>query len=145
MNQKQYADMATIMQYARAFANNVRNCMKNHDLMDQGYEFSIRIMNGRNAEDETFDDFMIVELEKSCLKVDWDEYKKSSMTQTNINGEGWRVSNDPVAKKGDLPTEVCYKKVADIGRGAEVASKPYPLDGLWISAYDYPSDVDGGF
>ena len=145
MTQKQYADMTTIMQFGRIFADQIRICMKHAGLLDQGFHFSIRVEKGYGS-DETF---QRVELEKSLNDVSHEEWEESAMEQFGY-GEGreWSVYADPKAEMGSLPTEVCIRQRTRFRSGAEkaekAAGKPLPPDGLWISSYDYDPPVGGG-
>ena len=142
MTQDQYEKMATIMQCGRIFAEQIQKCMENSGLMEQKYEFSLRITNGCYMEDGA--DVIKVELDKNICHTDEEEYKKTSMEQYKFGRKGWMIYLDPVAKKGTVPPEVRISKADDSQGRAKAATKPYPPDGLWLSSRDDYPYVDGG-
>ena len=79
-----------------------------------------------------------------------DEYawEKNRMVQRKTNAlERWMVDHDPLAEEGSIPPMVADIKTTrdDVDeRAREDSSKPYPLDGTWLSSRDDPSYVDGG-
>lgn len=145
MKDKQYADMTTIMQFGRIFADQILLCMKHAGLLEQGFHFSIRVEKGYGNDEA----FQRVELEKSLNEVSHEEWQESAMAQFGY-GEGreWSVYHDPKAEAGSLPTEVYFKQRSEFRSRAEAsrkaADKPLPPDGLWISRYDYDDPVGGG-
>lgn len=144
MNQKQYETMATIMGFGRVFADQIHKCMENAGLLDQGFEFKIRIDNGCYYEHGA--DYLVVELEKSISRVDRDDYNVTRMEQAKIGRKGWVVLYDPIAEMCDLPPMVESRKAEENdGKGTgEDGSKPYPPYDMWISSADDYPDVDGG-
>ena len=143
MTQKQYADMATIMQFGRFFAEQIRRCMENAGLMEQKYNFELRITNGCYLDGE---DVIKVQLEKAINSTEPEEFNETSMEQYKFGRKGWFVHYDPIAEEGSVPSEVRISKARKTYAEAEgkTGSKPYPPDGLWISSRDYPADVGGG-
>ena len=149
MDQKQYIDITSLMEISRGYAEIIHQCMDNHGLLKDGFEFTVRITNKQYL--NTSDDYLLVEIEKSISKTDHDEYKATSFVQAKCGGE-WRICNDPVAEEGSVPPVVAdiLRKQSEIRqefRGkamAEGTSKPYPMDGMWISSHDDPPVLGGG-
>lgn len=145
MKDKQYADMTTIMQFGRIFADQILLCMKHAGLLEPGFIFRLSVEKGY----EGFEAFQRVELAKNFAEVPADEWEESAMAQFGY-GEGreWSVYHDPKAEAGSLPTEVYFKQRSEFRSRAEAsrkaADKPLPPDGLWISRYDYDDPVGGG-
>jgi hypothetical protein len=145
MEQKQYADMTTIMQFCRIFSDQMYRCLDHAGLIKQGYV--LRIFVG----DDFFDnkkETATIHLDQSINKVGYDNWLKDCMIQVKQDEKGWRVCHDPKAEAGNVPpviVEVERKaKATDMGRKTEGADKPLPPDGLWISNRDYDCPVDGG-
>lgn len=140
MTQKQYEDMASIMQFSRLFADAMRKAMENCGL-SKDYYLEINVHNveyeHRNATELT---------NSVCLASEEDgRYNGNSMCQMRIGEERWMVVNDPVVRAGNLPPEVhCRKKESGVQGTDEARTKPYPPDGFWISSHDYPAYVGGG-
>ena len=146
MNQKQYSDMTTIMQFCRIFSDQMYKCLKHTGLLEQGYRIQLDIGDNKVSDDCTFN--CSAELSKSVTEYGLEEFNKTVMDQFRKNGEEWRVYADPLQEQGSIPAmvvEVGNKaKGTDMGRTAEAGTKPYPPDGLWISNRDFDCVVDGG-
>lgn len=144
MKQKQYVDMTVIMGLCRTFCDQIQRAMKNCGLEQEGYSLRIRICN-----EDYGDDFVLlddIELEKSILSTEREEWDKTRMNQLKTKGRGWFVYADPLTEIGDLPPEVrTIKRERTFPCGkAEDGGKPYPVDGLWIGDFNHDSDVGGG-
>ena len=145
MTQKQYADMTTIMMFGRIFAEQMKTCLVNSGLWDKGFclavdthpvitqhgetSGSVRIFKSYSDENADHSDDMY----QMYWEKRWDE------------GKGWMVVHDPIAETGSLPPEVHIKERRDFAeRVGKYSSKPYPMDGLWISSHDDPPVLGGG-
>lgn len=148
MTDKQYADMTTIMMFCRHFADQMHQCMKNAGLLEQEFTLNIRV-----GETKLFSGMVekgSIELEQS-ITDNTANYYKNRMAQrrllTNkgtINEGRWIVDADPRAEEGSIPPMVIESKKAkaDVSeRTGSNSSKPYPVDGLWLSSRDDYSDV----
>ena len=147
MDQKQYDDMATIMQFGILFATAMRRAMKNCGLLDKGFFLSV------SSEDiVSFDGTHITGSVRLNRYFDHENPKmlkedhSDDMSQIEFDGERWSVIDDPYAKAGTVPPEVrASDGLKDVYKGAGKASaKAYPPDGLWLSSRDDYSFLDGG-
>lgn len=140
MNQKQYEAMQTIMQCSRVFCDSMYRAMENAGLLDQGYKLAIRIKEDR-------DDLLLtewIELENNELEIGSPVWHKNRMEQYRVCKEGWRVCDDPIAKKGTVPELVGKQTGTDDRKAvAETSAKPYPPDNMWISSRDDYPVLDG--
>jgi hypothetical protein len=143
MNQKQYEDMRTIMQFGRLFADAMRRAMINSGLLEQDYEMVVHIKNyeidahpGSNLVGE-------VALKKyPARNEDWYE---TSLVDFKFEKEGWMVNHDIVVKPGSLPPDVrIAEKAGRVYQSREEGTKPFAPDGLWLSSRDNCDPVDGG-
>ena len=140
MTDKQYADMTTIMQLGRIFADQVQRCMEHAGLLKQGFIFSIRIETNPGDPSRILNN---VNLEKSIVDVPKEEFLENAMEQYKFT-ENWEVYHDPRREKGTLPSEIGYKERKHlVERAGENRSKPYPPDGLWIGSCGDYSALDG--
>lgn len=146
MTDKQYESMTIIMQFCRIFSEQMYECMKNAGLIQQGYSLDIFIGNQEVYPDGSARKTADIHLDKSVYDSDWDETR---MNQSKYRGKDWIVYADPKAEVLSVPKSI---DIGEIERqeertavGREVASKPYPVDGLWIGNDYNSSDVDGGF
>jgi hypothetical protein len=140
MTGKTYYDIHTIMGFSRIFADQMYKAMKNCGLLDAGYGLSIKIGH-YGGEDVT----EMVVMEQDILKIGGKQWDETLIDQKKLKDEGWRVFSDPLCRGGAIPPVVSVEKT---GRRAEerreTAGKPYPPDGLWISADHYRDDMGGG-
>ena len=142
MTQKQYADMHTIMACCRIFSDQMYKCLSNAGLLEQGYAIKMYIGDNNLFDGCTENEY--IELEQSILEHDFETWDKGRMTQRIVNKGRWYVDVDPIAETGSIPPEVCYKERTDLKRDSKSGGKPYPPDGMWLSAYDYYPHVGGG-
>ena len=142
MTQKQYADMTTIMMFGRIFADQMYKCLENSGLLKEGFNLEISV--GKHYDLPTGILESDIELCKSPTEhKDW---IKSRMMHMKMKGCEWSVYNDPVAKAGTVPPEVGIKERRDFAeRVGKYSSKPYPVDGMWISCHDDPPVLGGGW
>lgn len=141
MNQKQYDDMTTIMQCGRSFAKAMRTAMLNCGLLQAGFNLTVSV------EDIICTDGTHLTGSIRLQRLYDDEEKNDhseDMSQLEYNGERWAVVNDPYAKAGTLPPQICSGKANDSKRVAETGRHEDPVDGLWISSHDDPPVLDGG-
>ena len=141
MTDKQYADMTTIMMFCRHFADQMYKCMENAGLNEKGFELNIRVGNRELFSGKT--EKCDICFEQSILDVDRATYYKNRMEQRRMIGGGWFVDDDPRAEEGAIPPMVELRKTdEDVCKGTgSSASKPYPVEGLWLSSRDDYSDV----
>ena len=141
MTDKQYADMTTIMMFCRHFADHMHKCMEDAGLLEKGFELEIRVGNKElfSGKVQKCD----ICLERSILEVDTATYYKNRLEQRRFDEGGWFVDDDPKAEEGSVPPMVGIRKNdGDVCEGSgSSASKPYPVDGLWLSSRDDYSDV----
>lgn len=141
MNQKQYDDMTSIMQFGRIFSKAMRRAMENCGLLQKGYFLTV------SSEEIECDDGTVITGSVRLAKLfDGNNTDHSEdMEQLEYNGERWVVIYDPYAKTGSVPPEVRIERKADDSkRVAKASGKPYPPDGLWLSSRDDNPDVVGG-
>ena len=74
---------------------------------------------------------------------DLEQYKTKMCQWKDVDGK-WRIENDPIAEEGIIQGMAQSGKADGKERNGETTSKPYPLDGLWLSSFDYDSVLDGG-
>ena len=142
MTDRQYADMTTIMQFCRIFADQMDTCLKHSGLYDKGFSLSLHVGNKVPYEEGVLKTNKI-ELSESITDVGYAQYASTEMMQMNIADKGWIVYDDPRNETGSLPNEVCFKARRDFRKAmAEETEHPYPPDGLWIGADYNNSDVD---
>lgn len=141
MTDKQYADMTTIMMFCRHFSDQMYKCMENAGLNEKGFELNIRVGNRELFSGKT--EKCDICFEQSILDVDRATYYKNRMEQRRMIGGGWFVDDDPRAEEGAIPPMVELRKTdEDVCKGTgSSASKPYPVEGLWLSSRDDYSDV----
>ena len=144
MDQKQYEDMRTIMQFGRLFADAMSRAMKHSGLLEKDYELTIEVKRTELSGMEEHNCIISeVQLKQNVLRND--KYQDSQMTDYKFEKEGWLVINDPVVKSGIVPPEVRTRETAArIYQTGKAEEKPAAPDGLWISRYDDPYPVDGG-
>lgn len=147
MTEKQYEDMTIISQFCRIFADQIRKCMENTGLLNEGFYLELSV---RPSAVEARRDYSTVCIAKNLNEVGVDEWKATRMEQWKYDNEDWEVFYDPFAKSGTLPKEICYAErrsfeetLGEENCGAE-GTKPFPPDGLWVSDRDNTCDVDGG-
>lgn len=141
MTHKQYEASQIIMQMSRIFADQMRKCLENAGLLDEGYQLNVHVGQPVGTVDKALN---YVWLDKDS-NVRKDDYMKDKVWHYCFEGKGWVVVDDPVVKSGTVPPVVRIH--AEEGRGeedCETARKPLPPDGLWISCRDDYYPVDGG-
>lgn len=141
MTQKQYADMTTIMMFGRIFAEQMKKCLVNSGLWDKGFCFVVDSYPTHSHVGDTSGSVRIFR------QYDDDNVDHSEdMFQLLWDGEkGWRVVHDPIAETGSVPPEVHVTERRDFAkRVGKYSSKPYPVDGMWISCHDDPPVLGGG-
>ena len=144
MNQKQYADMTTIMQICRIFAEQMYKCLDHSGLNGKGFRLDVRIDPHETERGEQLN--ATVDLEERICEVGAEQWQKTCMAQAWFEERGWVVWRDPKGEIGDAPTDVLLQQRTEMldRRVAEDSRKPYPPDGLWIGADYHHSDVGGG-
>ena len=141
MTQKQYADMTTIMQFGRIFSEQMKKCLVNSGLWEKGFCFCVDAYPTHCSDNVDLSGSVRIFRGYDNPENDHSE----DMFQLNYDGKGWRVVNDPIAEAGSLPPEVHARERRDFNeRIRENPSKPYPLDGMWISSFDDPPVLGGG-
>ena len=142
MTDKKYADMTTIMEYCRIWADQMYKCLQNNDLSD----FHIEMIIG-NWKLENGNETSLIEFEKDIMTTPEDEYDSKRMSQMKMDdGKGWFVCHDPKAKAGTVPPTVRYienKRTVCKAEG-ENTTKPLPPDGMWIGDPRNDPPVDSG-
>ena len=137
MNQKQYDDMTSIMQFGRIFSKAMSRAMEHCGLLQKGFFLTV------SSEDIECDDGTHITGSVRLTSLDGANVAES-MTQLEYEGERWIVINDPYAKTGSVPPEIHCERKADDRKGmAKTSDKPYPSDGLWISSRDDNPILDG--
>lgn len=141
MTNEQYAIAHMLMKHCREFVEKVNAVMDSSGLTDMGYhlEITTRACDYSSGERSRG----IVTIEKSAFE---DDYLESVFRQRNYVEKGWMNDHDPFRKKCSVPPVVRTRTIKEVvfPGEAEDGGKAYPPDGLWISAYDDPGDVDGG-
>ena len=146
MTDKQHEDMTIIMQLCRIFSEQMYKCMKNAGLIEQGFTLGMNVGRMGYINNGYTPITSEINIDKASDAPDW---KETRMCQVKFSGEEWMVFAGPKAEIYSVPENVDIGKIdrqeERTAVGREVASKPYPVDGLWIG-YDYnSSDVGGGF
>ena len=145
MNKEQYEKATVIMELCRIFAEQMHKCMNNAGLLKDGY--TLRIDTGLH--DKYTDGAIMtsrIVMEKCCLVTNEDEWERSMFMQLKFSGKEWTIDADPIAEIGSIPQSIgVSERIRTVSEGmAEVPSKPYPVDGLWIGSADNDPVLDGG-
>ena len=140
MTHEQYEAAQTVLQMSRLYARAMRECMENAGLLKEGYELHVCV----NQEHEIDDTVLLntIRLERDPSS---DGYLENRFINFCFKKEGWVVVHDPIIKSGAVPPTVrTMETAARVYGGREKTEKPTAPDGLWLSAYDNYSPVDGG-
>jgi len=145
MNAEQYEKATVIMELCRIFAEQMHKCMNNAGLLKDGYTLQIHTGLHDKYTDGSVMTSRIV-MEKCCLVTNEDEWERSMFMQLKFSGKEWMIDADPIAKTGSVPKGIgVSERIRTVSEGmAEVPSKPYPVDGLWIGSVDNDPVLDGG-
>ena len=126
MKQKQYDAMQVITQCSRAFADQMKKCMKNAGLIENGFHLKVLIA---PTESVTYKTYSEVELSEYITDVGEEQYITTCMEQFKLGENDWSVRHDPKAKAGTVPENYGSKPSRDVSeRVATVSDRRHAPD-----------------
>ena len=148
MDKQQYETMSMVMEKGRKFLDEIFHMMKDHGLIDHGYDLRLDICDHGIID---CDLLLSVELYKFKALFNSKEFHATYMCQLNKDGKGWVITDDPCGKIGTVPEDKDLSDLpfTDIGgekddgsEAGETATGSTASGDMWFSTADDDPPMD---